>query len=63
LHFSFPPRRAINQRHFSSVFAVVMGVVALLATIRHAVEGMVWAAAYRLLSALPDIQFAASFAV
>jgi hypothetical protein len=46
--------RTVNQRHFTSVFAVVMGVVALLATILHGMEAIVWAAAYRLLGALPD---------
>ena len=50
--------RAVNLRHFTAAFAVVMGVVALLATILHGIEGMVWAAAYRLLDALPDIHSA-----
>ena len=46
--------RTINLRHDTGAFVVVMGVVALLATILHGIEGMVWAAAYRLLNALPD---------
>ena len=50
--------RAVNLRHFTAAFAVVMGVVAWLATILHGIEGMVWAAAYRLLDALPDIHSA-----
>jgi hypothetical protein len=45
---------AMNNRHFTSMFAVVMGAVALLATILHGLEGLVWAGAYRLLGALPD---------
>jgi hypothetical protein len=44
----------MNNRHFTSMFAVVMGAVALLATILHGLEGLVWAGAYRLLGALPD---------
>ena len=36
------------------MFAVIMGVAALLATLLHAVEAGAWAAAYRLLGALPD---------
>src|SRR5439155_24389057 len=39
----------LNHRHFTGMFAVVMGAVALLATILHGMEGIVWAAAYRLL--------------
>ncbi|MGA7873458.1 MAG: hypothetical protein WCA22_21430 [Candidatus Binatus sp.] len=35
-------------------FAVVMGVTALLATLLHGIEGVIWAAAYRFLGALPD---------
>jgi len=45
---------AMDRRHFTAVFAVVMGATALLATILHAIEGTIWAAAYRLLGALPD---------
>ena len=55
--------RAVNQRHFTGAFAVVMGVVALLATILHGMEGMVWAAAYRLLGALPDIHSAVLYSL
>ena len=45
---------AMDRRHFTVVFAVVMGATALLATILHGIEGTIWAAAYRLLGALPD---------
>jgi len=55
--------RAVNQRHFTRVFVVVMAVVALLATILHGIEGMVWAAAYRLLDALPDTHSAVLYSL
>jgi len=55
--------RAVNQRHFTGAFAVVMGVVALLATILHGMEGIVWAAAYRLLDALPDTHSAVLYSL
>ena len=45
---------AMDRRHFTVVFTVVMGAAALLATILHAIEGIIWAVAYRLLGALPD---------
>ena len=45
---------AMDRRHFMVVFTAVMGATALLATILHAIEGTIWAAAYRLLGALPD---------
>jgi hypothetical protein len=45
---------AVVRRRFVPMFIVVMGVVALLATVLHGLEGAVWAAAYRLLGALPD---------
>ena len=46
--------KAVTRRRFAPMFVVVMGLVALLATILHALEGTVWAVAYRLLDALPD---------
>jgi hypothetical protein len=55
--------RAVNQRHFTRVFTVVMAVVALLATILHGMEAMVWAAAYRLLDALPDTHSAVLYSL
>ena len=45
---------AMDRRHFTVVFAVVMSATALLATILHGIEGTIWAVAYRLLGALPD---------
>jgi len=44
----------MDRRHFTVVFTAVMGAAALLATILHAIEGIIWAVAYRLLGALPD---------
>jgi hypothetical protein len=55
--------RLNSQRHFTGVFAVVMGVAALLATILHGIEGMVWAAAYLLLGALPDTHSAVLYSL
>ena len=45
---------AMERRRFVPMFAVIMGVTALLATVLHALEAAAWAAAYRLLGALPD---------
>jgi hypothetical protein len=41
-------------RRFLTTFAVVMSIAVTLATILHGVEAALWAAAYRLLDALPD---------
>jgi len=43
-----------DRRHFLLVFAVVMGVTVLMATLLHAIEATIWAGAYRILGALPD---------
>ena len=45
---------AVIRRRFALKFIVVMGLVALLATVLHGLEGTLWAVAYRLLDALPD---------
>jgi hypothetical protein len=45
---------AVIRRRFVPMFIIVMGVVALLATVLHGLEGTLWAVAYRLLDALPD---------
>ena len=47
-------RVASQRRHFIPMFAVVMGVIVLLVTLLHAIEVAIWAAAYRILGALPD---------
>jgi hypothetical protein len=43
-----------EPRRFLFMFAMVMGIVAMLATVLHGVESIAWAVAYRLLGALPD---------
>jgi hypothetical protein len=45
---------AVVRRRFLSAFIVVMGMVALLTTVLHGLEAVLWAASYRLLDALPD---------
>jgi hypothetical protein len=45
---------AVVRRRFAPTFILVMGLVALLATVLHGLEATLWAAAYRLLDALPD---------
>ena len=45
---------AVIRRRFAPMFIIVMGLVALLATVLHGLEGTLWALAYRLLDALPD---------
>jgi hypothetical protein len=43
-------------RRFMLSFVVVMGIVALLATLLHASEAVIWAAAYQRLGAMPDFK-------
>ena len=45
---------SLDRRRVAPKFAVVIGGAALLATLLHGIEGAIWAAAYRLLGALPD---------
>jgi hypothetical protein len=45
---------AMARRRFIPLFAAVMGVTALLATILHGIEVTIWALVYRHLGALPD---------
>src|ERR1700736_2155991 len=45
---------AMARRRFIPLFAAVMGVTALLATILHGIEVTIWALVYRDLGALPD---------
>ena len=44
----------MDRRHYMARFAVAMSVTILLATVLHAIEAGLWAAAYVLLGALPD---------
>jgi hypothetical protein len=53
----------IERRHFTALFAAVMGVTVLLITALHAIEGAVWAAAYWLLGALPNIRSSMLFSL
>lgn len=48
----------MDQRHFTAMFAMAMSLTILLATILHALEAAVWAAAYLLLGALPNAKTA-----
>jgi hypothetical protein len=49
---------AVVRRRFAPMFVVVMGMVALLATVLHGLEGSLWALAYLLLDALPNARTA-----
>ena len=44
----------VRRRRFMPTFIMVMGTVALLATMLHGLQGILWAVSYRLLGALPD---------
>jgi len=54
---------AVHGPHLTASFVAVMGVAALLVTVLHALEGGVWAAAYRLLGALPDNRSAILYSI
>jgi len=43
-----------THRNFNVLFAIVMGVTTLLATLLHAVEAGIWASVYWALGAVPD---------
>jgi hypothetical protein len=45
---------AKSSRHFIFAFALGIGVTTIWATLLHAIEAGIWAAAYRFLGALPD---------
>ena len=46
--------RTIHHRYPTAIFLLVIGCTTWLATFLHAMEAGIWAAAYRLLGALPD---------
>ena len=46
--------QTIERRVATVSFVVVMGYTTLLVTFLHGVEAVIWAAAYRILGALPD---------
>jgi hypothetical protein len=47
-----------DRRHVLVTFAVVMGIATLAATVLHGIEAVVWAGAYLVLGALPDMRSA-----
>jgi hypothetical protein len=49
---------ALARGRFGFMFALVLGVAALLATVLHGTEAATWAIAYRILGALPDTRSA-----
>ena len=44
----------VKPRHLTALFVAVMAAAALMVTVLLAFEGAVWAAAYRVVGALPD---------
>lgn len=48
----------MDHRHFTAMFAVGMSLTILLATVLHALEAILWAAAYLVLGALTDARSA-----
>jgi hypothetical protein len=56
-------QRNIDDRRYLMLFAVVIATVALLATALHALEAGIWAFAYLLLGALPDMRAAMLYSV
>jgi hypothetical protein len=55
--------QSVDRRKFMLTFIRGMGVTALLATALHGIEGAIWAAAYRLLGALPDNRTAMLYSI
>lgn len=49
---------ASERRHPKLLFAEVMGITTLLATVLHAVEAGIWAFSYRFVGALPNFKSA-----
>jgi len=45
-----------NRQHILFTFAVVMGIASLAATVLHGIEATLWACAFLLLGALPDMR-------
>ena len=48
---------------YAGMFVVIVGVTALSAALLHGIEGAIWAAAYRLVGALPDNADAALYSL
>lgn len=58
LTYKWDTERGKPTRNFIPKFALVIGSTALLATVLHGIESAIWAAAYRVLGALPDNRLA-----
>ena len=54
---------SVDERRFIPKFAIVIGGTALMASMLHGLEAGIWAAAYRLLGALPDNRSAMLYSV
>lgn len=50
-------REFMKRHHPTAAFTVVMGATALLATVLHGLEAAIWAGAYYLIGALPDLKY------
>ncbi len=56
--------RTVAERYGSTVvFTVIIGTAALLATLLHGAEGLIWAASYRVVGALPDFHSAVLYSL
>jgi hypothetical protein len=53
----------IERRHPMAAFVSVIGATTLFATFLHATEALIWAAAYRLLGALPEFRSAVLYSL
>jgi hypothetical protein len=53
----------IERRHPMAAFVGVIGATTLFATCLHAIEALIWAAAYRLLGALPEFRSAVLYSL
>lgn len=51
-------RGTTRHPQFMSMLAIAMGLTVLLVTVLHAIEAAIWAGAFRLLGALPDMKTA-----
>lgn len=55
--------RASGRHRFLPWFVIIMGITAILATVLHGVEGVVWALAYCALDAMPDAKAAMLYSI
>ena len=59
----FISNQVLRRRHQTALSLVIVGATTLLATALHAMEAVLWAGAYRLLSALPDYKSAVLYSL